>query len=178
MVVVLLAVVVCAVVPSVKDKVVDLVHHLKYDVAPSYPVVPVQAVNGAGSGGCTVAQLAKNDTVYWYTRPLSDGPQTLTITIPPGFSGTIARIAFTPLVAAVSPPANGAASPNPEELVLSSTPASVAQPITLQNPPKFEQVTVDVAQPTAVRLQLVSTDPGAAPGTCAETGVVLYERTG
>jgi hypothetical protein len=149
---------------------------LRYDIVPAYLKVPLEAATATGPGDCGPAQLAANDTVYWYTRALSDGPESLTVTVAPSFTGTIARIAFTPLVANSNAAPSGQASPNPEQMVLTSTPPGPAVPITLSDPPAFEQVKVKVAQPSEVRLRLVGTDPGAAPTTCAETAVVFYER--
>jgi hypothetical protein len=142
----------------------------------AYVKVPLEAATATGPGDCGPAQLATNDTVYWYTRAVSDGPESLTVTVAPSFTGTIARIAFTPLVAGPNAAPSGQASPNPEEMVLTSTPPGSATPVSLSNPPTFEQVKVQVPHPADIRLRLVSTDPGAAPTTCAETAVVFYER--
>ena len=178
LIVVLVAVVVGAVDPSARHSVTRQVNRWRYDILPSYQKVPLETVDASGYGSCTPPVLSGNDTVYWYTRAVIDGPEDLTITVAPGFTGTIAKIAFTPLVASASAPPNGQASPNPEEIALRSTPPSTPETITLANPPKFQQATVKVVSPSVVRLQLVSTDPGAAPTTCAETGLVLYQRTG
>jgi hypothetical protein len=90
----------------------------------------------------------------------------------------VVRVAFTPLVPNTSAAPSGQASPNPEQLVLTSTPPGTATPITLANPPKFQVVNVSVKGPTQLRLQLTATDPGAVAASCAETGVVFYSKKG
>ena len=175
LIVALVAVIVCAVDPPLRQRITNEANRIRYDIVPSYQKVPLQSANATGYGSCTPALLSGNDTVYWYTRAVIDGPEDLTIAVAPGFTGTITRIAFTPLVANASAAPSGQASPNPEEIILRSTPPSPPGTITLDNPPKFDQATVKVISPSVIRLQLVSTDPGAAPTTCAETGLVLYE---
>lgn len=176
---VVLAAIVVSVDPTLRNKAVSAAHRVRYDLFPAYPKVPLQAAVASGSGACGPAQLLHNDTVYWYTRSLSDSPQALSITVAPTFTGTVDRLAFTPLVPTNQAAPSGQASPNPQEVILTAQPPGTPRtPITLDNPPKFQQATVKVKRATEVRLRLVSTDPGAAPTTCAETAVVLYERKG
>jgi hypothetical protein len=100
----------------------------------------------------------------------------LTINIVPSFTGTISKIAFTPLTAPTHPAQSGQASPHPQQIVLSTVPPGSDTVVNLNNPPSFQQENVHLVRPNEVQLRLVTTDPGATPATCAETGLVLYER--
>lgn len=173
---VVLAVVLFAAVPSLRHKITNAGNHIRNQVNPAYIPVPLQGGAAAGYGGCTNPQLAKNSTVYWYTRSVSDGPQTLTLNVDPSFTAQIVRVAFTPLVADTSAAPSGHASPNPEELAVTTTPAGPTNHIFLANPPKFQVVRVSLTHPTQIQVQLLATDPGAAASTCAETGIVFYSK--
>jgi len=178
LIVLLLAVAACAIDPTLRHGVSSEASRVRYDVFPSYAKVALQDAVSSGAGACGPAQLASNDTVYWYTRAVGAGAQVLGLTVAPGFTGTVAKLAFTPLVANAQAAPGGQASPNPERLVLTSRPPSTATVVELSDPPKFQQVNVKIVRPAQVVLHLVATDPGAASSACAETGVVLYERTG
>jgi len=169
------AVLVVALVPSLRHSV----NNLKNSILGRYQNVPVATATATGFGSCTAPLISGNNTVYWYTRAFSSAaPQMLTVTLPTSFTGDVNKIAFTPLVPSTGAPQAGQASPNPMQLVLTATPAgaAVAQPVNLQDPPKFQSVSVSVSKPATLQLQLAATDPGAAPGTCAETGIVFYEK--
>ena len=144
---------------------------------PTYSKVPLASAKVASPGACGTAQMQGNDTVYWYTRAGGGGSEVLTMTIASSFTGTISKIAFTPLKPATHAPQAGQASPYPQQIVLSSTPSGADTVINLNNPPSFQQETIKVVGPSEVSLRLVTIDPGAAAGTCAEMGVVLYEKT-
>ena len=173
----LLVVVVFAVVPSLRHTVSKWYTKAEGVFVPTYAKVPLASVKVANPGDCGAAQLQGNDTVYWYTRPGGGGSELLTMTIASSFTGTISKIAFTPLKPATHAPQAGQASPYPQQVVLSSTPAGAGTVINLNNPPSFQQENIKVVHPSEVSLRLVTTDQGAAAGTCAETGVVLYEKT-
>jgi hypothetical protein len=173
-----LVVVVFSVDPSLRHKVSTWFTDVKNKLVPSYSKVAVEDATATGYGGCGPAQLQGNDTIYWYTRAVADGAQALSIAIPPSFTGTINKIAFTPLTAPTNAPESGQASPHPVQMVLSSKPAGPTTVINLADPPKFQQETIKVVRPRNVLLRLVTTDAGAMTKTCAETGVVLYEETG
>lgn len=174
--IVVIVVVLFAAVPSLRHKITNAGSHIRNEISPAYTPVPLQGGTASGYGSCTAPQLAKNSTVYWYTRSVSDGPQTLTLNVDPSFTGQIVRVAFTPLVAATSAAPSGQASPNPEELAVTTTPPGPTKHLLLANPPKFQVLTVSLAHPTQIQVQLLATDPGAAPTTCAETGVVFYSK--
>ena len=174
---ILLVVVVFAVVPSLRHTVSKWYTKAEGVFVPTYAKVPLASVKVANPGDCGAAQLQGNDTVYWYTRPGGGSSELLTMTIASSFTGTISKIAFTPLKPATHAPQAGQASPYPQQVVLSSTPAGAGTVINLNNPPSFQHENIKVVHPSEVSLRLVTTDQGAAAGTCAETGVVLYEKT-
>ena len=174
---VLLVVVVFAVVPSLRHQVSKGYTKVEGVFVPTYSKVPLAAAKVANAGDCGPAQLQGNDTVYWYTRAGGGGSELLTMTIASSFTGTISKIAFTPLQPATHAAQAGQASPYPQQVVLSSTPAGAATVINLNNPPAFQHENIQIVGPKAVNLRLVTTDPGAAAGTCAEMAVVLYEKT-
>jgi hypothetical protein len=174
--IVLLVIVVFAVVPSLRHRASNWYTSAYDQLVPSYSKVPVERVQASGSGDCGPPLLQDNDTVYWYTRAASDGAQSLTISIVPSFTGTISKIAFTPLTTPTHPAQSGQASAHPQQIVLSTTPPGSDTVVNLNNPPSFQQENVHLVRPNEVMLRLVTTDPGAAPATCAETGLVLYER--
>jgi hypothetical protein len=149
---------------------------LKGKFVPTFSKVPVERVSASNFGACGAPLLQDNDTVYWYT-PAGGGPQSLTIALASSFTGTISKIAFTPLTPPTHAPQSGQASPYPSQIVLSSTPAGNDTVINLNNPPAFQQETIKLVGPSEVLLRLVTADQGAVAGTCAETGIVLYERT-
>ncbi len=173
----LLVVVVFALVPSLRHQVSKGYTQVEGVFVPTYSKVPLASAKTTTPGGCGGAVLQGNDTVYWYTQAGGGGSELLTVTIAPSFTGTISKIAFTPLKPATHAPQAGQASPYPQQIVLSSTPSGADTVINLNNPPSFQQETIKVVGPSEVSLRLVTTDPGAAAGTCAEMGVVLYEKT-
>lgn len=173
----LLVIVVSTVVPSLRHQVSKGYTQVEGVFVPTYSKVPLASAKTAGPGNCGSAVLQGNDTVYWYTRAGGGGSELLTMTIASSFTGTISKIAFTPLKPATHAPQAGQASPYPQQIVLSSTPSGAATVINLNNPPSFQQESIKVVGPSEVSLRLVTTDPGAASGTCAEMGVVLYEKT-
>jgi ribosomal protein L40E len=172
-----LVAVVFSVDPAPRHTAVNWYSRAFHRIVPSYSKVPVEHVGATRFGDCGPPLLQSNDTVYWYTQPGGDGLQLLTITVAPNFAGTISKIAFTPLNPPVHAPQSGRASPYPEQISLSSSPAGIGTVVNLNNPPTFQQESIKVVRPSEVVLRLVATDPGAAPATCAETGIVLYERT-
>jgi hypothetical protein len=174
-VVLLLVVVVFSVDPSLRHMVSTWYSEAKDKLVPSYSKVAVEDASATGHGDCGPAQLQGNDTIYWYTRAAADGAQALTISIAPSFTGTITKIAFTPLTAPTNAPQSGQASPHPVQMVLSSKPAGPTAVINLADPPTFQQENIKVPRPSQVTLRLVTTDAGATAKTCAETGVVLYQ---
>ncbi len=161
-------------VPSIRNKVLNI----KSSLTSRYQKVPVATATATGVGSCTAPLLTGNNTVYWYTQPSGAATQVLTVNVAPSFTGSVSRIAFTPLKPSTRAPAAGAASPNPQQLLLTSTPASslAAIPLTLTDPPAFQVLGVTVTKPTQIQLHLAATDAGAASGTCAETGVVFYSK--
>ncbi len=174
LVVVVLAVIAFAAVPSLRHTVTNAFHNIVTKPKP-IPLagVPVSRNHGA----CQAAVLGQdNATLYWYTRPAVDGPESVTVSVAPSFTGSVSSIVFTPLVANPSTTLAGP-SPHPVVLRLFSAPAGTTAVIHLQNPPTLQSVAVSVAGPTSLTLKLVSSDPGAARTTCAETGIVFEGKS-
>ncbi len=172
----LLGVAVFSVDPTLRHRATNWYSSVYHQVVPSYSKVPVDHVGGTHFGDCGPPLLQDNDTVFWYTQPGGDGSQLLTITVAPNFAGTISKIAFTPFTPSAGAAQSGQASPYPEQISLSSSPMGTGTIIDLNNPPAFQQENIKVVRPSELVLRLLTTDPGAAPATCAETGIVLYER--
>jgi len=173
LIVLLVVVVVLAVDPSARNRATSYANRIRYDIVPSYSMVPLKSA--VASGGCNPAVLANNDTVYWYTRSTRDAPQSLTMTISPNFKGTIGVIAFTPLQAPLVVP-SGSAAPAPYVIRIVSQPLGTVVTSSLDDPPKFLKVDITNVNRTELVIQAINTDSGAGLGSCAETGVVLWER--
>lgn len=139
-------------------------------------MVPLKSAVATGYGDCGPALLDNtNTTAYWYTRSTRDAPQTLTITISPSFTGTVGVIAFSALTAQQLP--SGEASPHPYMVRLISKPQGTIVPISLQDPPpKLLKITITAEHRAEIELQVINTDSGSGLNSCAETGVVLWER--
>ncbi|HTW06348.1 MAG TPA: hypothetical protein VME46_02495 [Acidimicrobiales bacterium] len=181
LIVLLVVVVVCAVDPSARNGIDRGFNRVRYDLIPTYANVPLEKVRGEGSGACGPLSMAGNDTVYWYTQPAGTGLERIFITLAPSFRGTIGRIVFTPLKAsgqAATTVASSAALPAPEMVRVSVRPPGAVTVTNLDNPPKLQAIKVDlkITAPSVVIIRALTTDPGATPSSCAETGVVLNQR--
>jgi hypothetical protein len=174
-IVVVLAVAVFALVPPLRHEVTS-----KFDSIFSKP----RAIALAGApvarhhGACATAVLGQdNATLYWYTRPANAGPQSVTVSLAPSFTGSVSSVVFTPLVANPTTTLTGA-SPHPVAIELISSPSGTTTVIHLKDPPVLQSVAVSVSRPTSITLKLLSSDPGAARSTCAETGIVFEGKNG
>ena len=176
----LVVAIVGAVDPSARSAVDRGFNRARYDLVPSYSNVPLERVVAEHNGACGPSSMTDNDTIYWYTQPAGSQPERIVITLAPSFRGTVGRIVFTPLVANSQAPPSGAASPAPYGIRVSSQPAGEVSIAQLDNPPKLQAISVNfkVTEPSTIFIRALTTDPGARPGACAETGVVLNERKG
>jgi|GEM_PF-3878664 hypothetical protein len=174
-IVVLLAVIVFAAVPSLRHTITNTFHNI---------VTKPQAVALAGApvarnhGFCPPPLLGQNNaTLYWYTRPANAGPESVSVAVAPSFTGTISSVVFTPLVAN---PTTSLAGPSPHPVVLRlvATPSDTVTTIRLKDPPVLQSVAVSLPAPRRITLKLLSSDAGAARNTCAETGIVFEGKNG
>ncbi len=168
--VVVLAVIAFSAIPPLRHDVTSTYDRI---FSKAHPIALAGAPTGRHHGACSAPVLGQdNATLYWYTRPASVAAQSVTVTVAPSFTGSVSSIVFTPLVANPSTTLAGP-SPHPVTLDVSSEPAGTSTVIQLKNPPVLQGVTVSISRPTSITLRLVSSDPGAARGTCAETGIVF-----
>jgi len=173
-VVVLLAVIIFAAVPSLRHSITNTFHNI---------VTKPQAVALGGApvarnhGFCPPPLLGQNNaTLYWYTRPADAGPESVSVAVAPSFAGTISSVVFTPLVAN---PTTSLAGPSPHPVVLRliATPSDTVTTIRLKDPPVLQSVAVSLPAPRRITLKLLSSDAGAARNTCAETGIVFEGKS-
>jgi hypothetical protein len=173
----LVAVVLFAAVPSLRRRVTNEATTIRRNIRPHYPKIALQSATATGGSGCPAPRVVDNSVVYWYTRPVGGPSQALTVTVASTFKGNLYNLGVTPL-----PPAQGSAPaggvlPYPLQLVVSAGSGQPPKTLVMANPPKFHTFGVRVTHPHQLQISATSTDPGAAPNSCAETAYIFYDRT-
>jgi len=174
LVLVMVAVIAFAAVPSLRHKITNAFSNLVTKAQP-LPLAGAPITTGYSRCGTTLIG-PDNSTLYWYTGPRPDGPESVTIQVAPTFSGSLTQIVFTQLVANSSTTLVGV-TPYPRVLTLSSRPSGKTTNIVLQNM-KVQGIPVSVHNPTTLTLRLVASTSGAALSSCAELGIVFEGKKG